>query len=96
MNMNYGICNESAGANACELVANPIESLSDMMQSTRMIADDVLRTARRINEHLFGIGVPCNEKEAEPKCLRDDLEKTRRDIKAALDELYQLCGLLGI
>lgn len=76
--------------------AEPLESLSDMMRSTGNIASDALSMARRINGHLFGIGNPCCEKEADPKCFRDDLAKTRCELLATVEELAKTCNMLGV
>lgn len=92
--MNYGTCNESKLENAC--CAEPMESLTDMMKSTNCIAQDALRMARRINAHLFGIGNPCCEKEAEPKCFRDELVATKCELLATVEELAKICAMLGV
>lgn len=92
--MNYGTCNENM--NECTCVPETIESMTDIMKSTSMIANDVLAMTRRINSHLFGIGNPLCEKEADPKCFRDDLVKTKCELLATAEELQKMCSMLGV
>ena len=80
----------------CACPPEPIEPLVEIMQNTRGMAIDILSMTRRINGHLFGIGNHCEEKEAEPKCFRDALVATRRELLATVEELHKICGMLGI
>lgn len=91
--MNYGTCNEPNMESKC---AEPIESLTDMMKGTHIVATDVLKMVRRLNSHLFGIGNPCCEKEADPKCFRDELIATRCELVATAEELSKICCMLGV
>lgn len=92
--MNYGTCNEPM--NDCTCMPEPIESLTDTMKSTRLIAIDALKMVHRINGHLFGIGNPCCEKEAEPRCFRDELVATKCELLAMVEELSKICSMLGV
>ena len=80
----------------CTCAPEPIESLTDLMKTTGHIASDALGMARKINGHLFGIGNPCCEKEADPRCFRDDLMKTRCELLATVEELAKMCSMLGL
>ena len=92
--MNYGTCDNPMRVVPC--ANEPLESLSDMMKNTSSVAYDVLAMVRRINGHLFGIGNPCCEKEADPKCFRDELVKTRCELLATAEELSKICAMLGV
>lgn len=72
------------------------ESMTDMMRETSAIAADVLNMVRRINAHLFGSENTCCEKEADPKCFKDELQKTRSEILATAEELSRMSNLLGV
>ena len=87
-------CGEAGMGCAC--VPEPIESLTGMMKTTCAIASDALNLTRRINDHLFGIGNHCCEKEANPKCFRDELAKTKCELLATVEELAKICDMLGI
>lgn len=91
--MNYATCNEPK-AGVC--APDPIEPLTEMMKSTSNIASDVLAMTYRIQEHLFGLCNPCCEKEASPKCFRDELVKTKCEILATAEELSRICSMLGV
>ena len=91
--MNYKTCEP---VNDCTCAPEAIESLTDLMKNTNMIATDVLKMTRRINAHLFGIGNPCCEKEADPKCFRDELVATRCELLATAEELSKICCMLGM
>ena len=80
----------------CANVPEPIEPLAEMMKATCSIASDALHLTRKINEHLFGIGNPCCEKEANPKCFREELVKTKCELLATVEELAKICALLGV
>ena len=92
--MNYETHNEIM--NECTCSPAPLSSLTEMLKQTHCIATDVLKMAYRINDHLFGIGNPLCEKEAEPKCFRDELEKTRCELMATIEELHKICSMLGV
>ena len=85
--------NEPRGEEKCAL---PMASMTDMMRDVSMMAYDALSMSRKINAHLFGIGKPLCEKEADPKCFRDELEKTRCDLMATVEELSKICAMLGM
>ena len=91
--MNY-TCNGKNVEAAC--APAPVESLTDMVKETHCIATDVLAMTRRVNGHLFGIGNPCCEKEAESKCFRDELAAIRCELLATAEELSKICVMLGV
>lgn len=93
--MKYETCFGEAKTE-CACAPEPMESLTDMMKNTGDIASDVLRLTRRLNEHLFGIDNSCCEKEAEPKCFRDELVRTRCELLATAEELSKICVMLGM
>lgn len=93
--MNYGNYNEPV--NECIPCGSaPVEPMTDMLKETSHIATDVLEMTRRITSHLFGIGNPCCEKEAEPKCFRDQLVATRCELIATAEELSKIMSMLGV
>ena len=92
--MNYGNF-EPVRDNEC-CVPEPSESLTDLMKNTNAIAYDVLNMSRRISLHLFGVGHPCCEKEADPKCFHDELVATRCELVATAEELKKICCMLGV
>lgn len=74
----------------------PTENLTDIVKDTSHIATDVLMMVRRINSHLFGLGNPCCEKEAEPKCFREQMVATRCELIATAEELSKIMCMLGV
>ena len=93
--MNYGNCIEPATEGICT-PAPIMENLTEMMKKNRMMTTDVLKMVYRITAHLFGIGKPCCEKEADPKCFRDDLAASNNELAATIDELSEICAMLGM
>ena len=91
--MNYNTCCEPRGE---EKVTMPMMSMTDLMNEVSDMTADALSMSRRINGHLFGIGNPLCEKEADPRCFRDELEKTRSGLMATIEELSKLCSVLGV
>ena len=91
--MNYP-CGEAKEIAVCDNAA--IEDLTCMMKDTRRMAADALNLSRRICVHMFGIGIPCCEKDAEPKCFRDELVNTRIDLIATMEDLSKICCMLGV
>jgi hypothetical protein len=73
-----------------------MENMTEIVKDTGRIAADVLGMIRKINAHLFGVGSLCCEKEDDPKCFRDDLMKTKRDLLVAAEELAEICVMLGM
>lgn len=92
---NYGNCIEPTTECMCTSKPN-IENLTEMMKRNRVMTTDALQMAYRINVHLFGIGSPCCEKEADPKCFRDDLAASNNELVAIIDELSKICTMLGV
>ena len=91
--MNYDTCCDTRGESK---VTVPMVSMTDLMREVCCMAADSLNMARKINGHLFGFGNPiCDEKEADPKCFRDELEKTRRELVATIEDLSKICAMLG-
>ena len=74
----------------------PVANMTDLMKETSIMATDALKLSRRINAHLFGVGNPLCEKEADPKCFREELEKTRCELMATIEELHKICSMLGV
>lgn len=74
----------------------PVESLTDMMKQTNIIAADVLAMARRINGHLFGNENQGCEKEAAPSCFREELARARQELLETAEELNKMSYLLGL
>lgn len=91
--MNYNTCCDARGA---EKIAVPMESMTDLMKEVSAMTADAMSLSRRINNHLFGIGNPLCEKEADPKCFRDELEKTRSGLVATIEDLSKICTMLGV
>ena len=92
--MNYGTC--KTPTQECTCAPESIESLTEIMKTTRLIGTDVLMMVRRINIHMFGKGNSCCEKEADPTCFRDELTATRCELLATLEELQTICSMLGM
>lgn len=92
--MNYDTCCETRGAE--KRIDVPMASMTDMVKEVRFMSTDALSISRQINCHLFGIGNPICEKEADPKCFRDELEKTRCELVATIEELHKICSMLGV
>lgn len=95
--MNYDMGTETClerGEAKCGDV--PMANMTDMMKEVSIMACDALKLSRRINGHLFGIGNPLCEKEADPKCFRDELEKTRCELMATIEELHKICSMVGV
>ena len=66
----------------------PLSAMTD--KATNMVVE-ALTMAYRINQHLFGVCEPSNEKANEPKCYRDVLEMQM----VALDKLnYELSKIM--
>jgi hypothetical protein len=91
--MNYNTCCESRGE---EKASIPMESMTDLMRGVSAMTADALSMSRRINGHLFGIGNPLCEKDADPRCFRDELEKTRSGLVSTIEELSKICSMLGV
>ena len=92
--MNYDTYFEPRGKMKCAPV--PMASMTDLMREVSAMTADALSMSRRINGHLFGIGNPLCEKEENPKCFRDELEKTRCELMATIEELHKICSMLGV
>ncbi len=93
--MNYDTCNCDTRGEA-KFASVPMANMTDLMKEVSIMTVDALRMSRRINGHLFGIGNPIDEKEADPKCFRDELEKTRSGLVETIDELSKICSMLGV
>lgn len=91
--MNYNTCCDARGE---EKSAVPMASMTDLMNEVSAMTADALSMSRRINSHLFGIGNPLCEKEDDPRCFRDELEKTRRGLLATIEDLSKICSMLGV
>ena len=92
--MNYDTCCDPRGEAKCPSV--PMANMTDMMREVNAMTADALVISRKINAHLFGIGNPLCEKEENPKCFRDELEKTRCELMATIEELSKICSMLGV
>ena len=77
-------------------VAVPMASMTDLMREVSAMAADAVGMSRKINGHLFGIGNPPCVKEADTKCFRDELEKTRCELVATIEELSKICSMIGV
>ena len=73
----------------------PVENLTDVAKQTRIIASDVLTMTRRIRSHLFGSDEAGCEKEAEPRCFRDELAAARYELMVTAEELTKISQMLG-
>ena len=96
--MNY-IKNEDCGCNADTRggMPRPMPSMTDTLKDSGNIAHEVLMMARTINAHLFGkSNLECAEKEAEPRCFRDELDRTKSTLLATADELRNIMAALGL
>lgn len=86
-NIGEGVCRPEA----------PSDSLSPMMLTANKLTTECLKQAYSINEHLFGIGEPCNdEKSASPKCFRDVLAHQLYTLEQLHDELRQIAARIGV
>ncbi len=92
--MNYDTCCDARGAEKFPNV--PMANMTDMIKEVSAMTADALAISRRINGHLFGVGNPLCEKEENPKCFRDELEKTRCELLATIEELSKICSMLGV
>lgn len=92
--MNYDTCCDTRGE--AKRIEVPMASMTDLMREVSAMTADALGMSRRINLHLFGIGNPTCEKEENPKCFRDELEKTRSGLMATIEELSKICSMLGV
>lgn len=93
--MNYGTCNERIAEGTC--APAQAEPLTETLKDTNRVAADVLAMSRRINAHLFGPEPnPCCEKQAEPKCFREELMSARGNLLETAKELSELCVRLGV
>lgn len=90
----YDTCCDPRDEMKCAPV--PMASMTDLMKEVSAMTADALSMSRRINGHLFGIGNPLCEKEADTKCFRDELEKTRSGLMATIEELSKICSMLGV
>lgn len=91
--MNY--INETRTAAPCECAPMPA-SLADQSRKARIVADDVLCTAHRINNFLFGAANMDACKKEEAVCLRDDIAYTTETLVAAMEVLGCICNMLGV
>ena len=91
--MNY--INETRTVAPCECAPLPA-SLADQSRKARVIADDVLCTAHRINNFLFGAANMAASKNEESVCLRDDIAHTTETLVAVMDVLGCICNMLGV
>ena len=91
--MNYDTVCVPRGEEKCDI---PMANMTDLMREVHIMTADALCMSRKINGHLFGIGDPLCEKEADPKCFRDELEKTRCELMAPIEELHKICSMLGV
>ena len=87
--------NESRGCEA-KVVPLPMQTMTDLVRETGNIAMDILVMARRVNGHLFGKNTAnCESKEAEPRCFRDEMEKTKETLLNTAAELSKILESLG-
>lgn len=93
--MNY-VPMEAKTTCECKPTPIPAESLTDIMREVSNITADLLGMTHRINGHMFGFGNSCCEKEVEPKCFREELQKTREELLTMAKELNELCCSLGV
>lgn len=73
-----------------------IPPLSAMTDQATCMAGEALQMAYRINQHLFGMGEPVNEKPSEPKCYRDVLEMQTVTLDKLCCELSKIMKGIGI
>ena len=78
--------------------AVPMQTMTDLSRDTGSIAFDVLLMARKIRNHLFGMKTATNgeAKEAEPRCFRDEMERTKEVMVATANELGQIMSQRGV
>ena len=94
--MNYENYDNGCVRNGQACDPMPVASMTDLMKETSIMAADALKLSRRINAHLFGVGNPLCENEADPKCFRDELDKTHCELMATIEELHKICSMLGV
>ena len=70
-------------------------TLAQTLNEATLMANDVLKMAYAINQHLFGKG-PAQRDENEPKCFRDALEIHANLIRCVADEMRNICDSLGV
>lgn len=81
----------------CECVPEPsIDSLTDLMRETHVIADNAYGMAAKINVHMWGgsSAIPCNKEN--PSCFKEELLSTKFALLAATEELAKMCSMLGL
>ena len=78
-------------------IPRPAPSMTDTLKETGSIANEVLSMARTINAHLFGKSdLEREEKEAEPKCFRDEMDRTKSVLRITADELRNTLAQFGL
>ena len=91
------IMNHDNCLSRCEVKCEvPMPSMTDTMREVSLMARDVLQMTRRINAHLFGNGNPLCDKEVDPSCFREELEKTRCELLATIEELHKISSMIGV
>ena len=76
-------------------IPRPVPSMTDTLKETSNIAHEVLSMARTINAHLFGKSdLERAEKEAEPRCFQDELDRTKSVLRETADELRNTLAAL--
>ena len=75
----------------------PSGSMTDLLRENSCIANDVLLMTRKINGHLFGEGnTICEQKEVEPRCFHDELQKQKSTLMMTVEELAKICARIGL
>lgn len=76
--------------------AEPDAALTAMMDVANNLSEECLHMARRLNEHMFGIGQPNGEPTGQPRCFRDLLSLQMGTLKKLRDELGQMLKEIGV
>ena len=90
-------CIDRSEADRTGGMPRPLPSMTDTLKESDNIAHEVLSMARTISAHLFGISdLERTEKEAEPTCFRDELDRTKSTLLEISNELRSIMAALGL
>ena len=83
--------------NECPTKLEPVTSLSQLMDKAFAVANDCLKNAQRINQHMFGIGLKPNEdSNCCPQCFRDVMTMHLEKLNELNEELIRIAEALGV
>ena len=72
------------------------ENMALVASEVGAIAQDILQMARKVDCHLFGkSATDDSEKENAPRCLMDDLERTKANLLMTAEKLRKIIDGIG-